>query len=59
MRNAADCAKVSVFHKVSMGKEAMGFENYILRYRSKLVGENSILFFSSFKDFLWTHNVSV
>lgn len=32
MRNAADCPKVLVFHKVAMGKQAIGFENYIRKY---------------------------
>lgn len=52
IRNAADCPKVLIFHNVSMSKQAIGFENYILKYRSKSVGEN-ITFFSA-KDFLLT-----
>lgn len=55
----AQCGRPSNAFSISRGghgKQAIGFENYILKYHLTSVGEN-IFFFC--KDFLLTHNVSV
>lgn len=53
-RRSTSCAmrqivpKVLTFHNVSTREQAIGFENCILKCRSKSVGENSIFFCKQF-----------